>query len=154
MSFADAWNSLDSPSATGTRPEAFRSCFAARTASGLSAVIHARQGSKKAKGTKGAQDAERGAYAWLQRELTFQPGPHEKEASFLYTLFCIERIGMLTGRRWFGEHDWYEQSARAVLRQQEQPGIWRGYAENIEIALALLLLKRSQRVVTTTGDAK
>ena len=43
-----------------------------------------------------------------------------------YCLYGIERTGRLTGRRFFGGHDWYEIGCRYLVSVQNADGFWRG----------------------------
>ena len=65
------------------------------------------------------------AIAWLGGEGTFSVGanPHS-QAWHLYYLYGLERAGRLTGRRFFGNHDWYREGAEFLLRFQRQRGEW------------------------------
>src|SRR5262249_32716512 len=45
----------------------------------------------------------------------------------LYYVYGIERAGRLSGRRFFGEHDWYREGAEYLLRMQSPTeGTWQG----------------------------
>ncbi|SIO60953.1 A-macroglobulin complement component [Singulisphaera sp. GP187] len=44
-----------------------------------------------------------------------------------YYLYGMERAGRLTGRRFFGEHDWYREGAEKLVHDQDPlRGFWRG----------------------------
>jgi len=66
----------------------------------------------------------------------------------LYHIYGIERAGRLSGRRFFGEHDWYREGAAFLLATQTMPdGYWvgDGMFENRPIVgscLALLFLSK------------
>ncbi len=66
----------------------------------------------------------------------------------LYYLYGLERAGRLSGRRFFGEHDWYREGADFLIRHQVAgTGEWRGGAgfENdplIATSFALLFLSK------------
>lgn len=74
-----------------------------------------------------------------------------------YTLYSIERVGALTGRRHLGGLDWYLHGAKLYLDTQEpQSGRWKGqYNAVVETAFALLFLKRgtAPMVVTITESS-
>jgi hypothetical protein len=59
------------------------------------------------------------------RRLTEDSVPRDLGAPF-YTLAGIGRAGRLTGRRYFGEADWYEVGARYLLAAQKADGSWGG----------------------------
>jgi hypothetical protein len=59
------------------------------------------------------------------RRLTEENAPRSLGVPF-YTLAAVGRAGRLTGRRYFGESDWYEVGARHLLTAQKADGSWRG----------------------------
>lgn len=60
-----------------------------------------------------------------------------------YTLYGVERVGVLCGRRLLGGRDWYAEGAKWYLDNQRGDGSWTGqYRETVETAFALLFLKR------------
>jgi hypothetical protein len=72
------------------------------------------------------------ALEWLgghfPRRLTEEDAPRRLGSPF-YCLAGIERAGRLSGRRYFGEADWYEVGARYLLATQKEDGSWRGPKE-------------------------
>jgi hypothetical protein len=68
-----------------------------------------------------------------------------------YTLFGISRIGIVSGRKYLGEHDWYSQGARWLLNQQRMSGAWGGGEEIddpvVATSFALLFLTRGSAPV-------
>ncbi len=98
------------------------------------------------------------AIEWMGRKfsVTYNPGPRDSfSAHYLYYyLYGMERAGRLSGRRFFGEHDWYREGAEVLVkRQSESTGAWVGSnagAENnpeIATALSLLFLSKGKRPV-------
>lgn len=69
----------------------------------------------------------RDALRWIgerfPRELTEANAPRELGSPF-YALYGIERTGRLTGRRYFGGHDWYEVGCRFLVDTQKADGSW------------------------------
>ena len=76
-------------------------------------------------GASGPRDAEsekridRGL-EWLSRNFsaanpqsTGTPG----NGRTLYWLYCVERVGIASGYKYFGNHDWYREGAEAVLKE-------------------------------------
>jgi hypothetical protein len=68
-----------------------------------------------------------------------------------YDLFSLERVGLASGFKHFGTHDWYRELAVQVLRTQWPDGSWGG-SENetdklIETAYHVLFLARGRHPV-------
>jgi hypothetical protein len=63
---------------------------------------------------------------WLANSFAVGHNPGTS-AWLLYYLYGIERAGRLSGKRFFGEHDWYREGAAFLLAMQMVPeGTWRG----------------------------
>jgi hypothetical protein len=41
-----------------------------------------------------------------------------------YNVYGIERAGRLSGRRWFGDHDWYREGCDYLVKNQHDNGSW------------------------------
>lgn len=66
------------------------------------------------------------ALIWMRR---FTPGsnPGGGNQWVLYYLYGVERAGRLSGRRFFGDHDWYREGTRYLIDQQDRrKGAWGG----------------------------
>ena len=61
-----------------------------------------------------------------------------------YTLYGLERVGLASGFKFFGDHEWYRELATAVIRAQEGDGSW---GNEIETAYHLLFLARGRHPV-------
>ncbi|MCG6154481.1 DUF4159 domain-containing protein [Rubinisphaera margarita] len=71
-------------------------------------------------------DALERGIRWLSRNFSVQTNPLSS-SWWLYYMYGLERAGRLSGRRFFGTHDWYREGARALLvRQSKRDGSWRG----------------------------
>jgi hypothetical protein len=83
----------------------------------------------------------------------FNPtGPNDVGKHYLfYYLYGVERAGRLSGRRFFGDHDWYREGAEYILeRQQPVSGAWVGTSQiaegqgEIATSFALLFLSKGR----------
>lgn len=101
----------------------------------------------------GNEAVQRGL-AWLSQPNVFAVSHNPGSRQWLfYYLYGLERVGRMTGRRFFGQHDWYRQGCeQLVLRDGPDAlsGFWRGagHAENdpqIATSLALLFLSKGRR---------
>ncbi len=62
-----------------------------------------------------------------------------------YTMYGIERIGVASGRKYFGTVDWYEKGADVFVHRQGQDGSWGGSIP--DTCFALVFLTRSSAPV-------
>lgn len=60
-----------------------------------------------------------------------------------YQLYGIERVGLASGFKYFGEHDWYRLLARQAVDAQGPDGSW-GSGNPIDTSFALLFLARGR----------
>lgn len=66
------------------------------------------------------------AHRWMARNFSVNTNPGGA-SWLLYYLYGLERAGRLSGRRFFGTHDWYREGARTLLaRQSRRDGSWKG----------------------------
>ena len=86
---------------------------------------------------------------WLTRSFSVQRNPGGRATEhLLYYLYGLERAGRLSGRRFFGTHDWYREGAKFLVRNQDaRRGVWRsaGIGSNdpaIGTAFSLLFLSK------------
>jgi hypothetical protein len=95
------------------------------------------------------------AINWLVRNYSVKANPvsgGRGNDNVMYYLYGMERAGRLSGRRYFGPHDWYRDGAKELLFRQQRDGHWvtRGHGEDsphIATALALLFLSKGKRPV-------
>ena len=73
-----------------------------------------------------------------------------------YGLYGLERVGLASGYKYFGRHDWYSELARILVAQQHQDGSWgvtpaaNGQVSPqtlIDTAYALLFLARGRHPI-------
>jgi len=88
--------------------------------------------------------------AWLAVNFRADENPGRGSSWVNYWLYAVERCGILSGRRYFGEHDWYREGAAALLREQNADGSWgpwdrRDYSAVAETSLALLFLAKGRK---------
>lgn len=88
---------------------------------------------------------------WLGRHYATDrnPGGHSWR---LYYLYAAERVGRMTGQRFFGTHDWYREMARSLVRDQDRfTGAWTSHGTEsnptLGTALAILALSKGRRPV-------
>ena len=62
-----------------------------------------------------------------------------------YGLYGIERVGLASGFKHFGRHDWYRELASEIVRLQKRNGSWGDGA--IDTAYAVLFLSRGRHPV-------
>jgi hypothetical protein len=76
-----------------------------------------------------------------------------------YALYGIERAGRLSGRRFFGEHDWYEAGCNLLVKKQDGDGSWQNFPGNgfqaslgplVNTSFALLFLSKGRTPVLLT----
>ena len=63
-----------------------------------------------------------------------------------YALYAIERVGIASGYKYFGDYDWYARGAEQLVRGQKPDGAW-GNASLTETAFAILFLSRGRAPV-------
>ena len=81
------------------------------------------------------------ALAWLERGDRIL----DNGGNWGYTLYGVERVGLASGFKFFGKHDWYRERAREALDLQQPDGSWGG--NEIATAYALLFLARGRHPI-------
>ena len=62
-----------------------------------------------------------------------------------YYSYAIERIGVASGHKQIGDHDWYREGAWHFLRHQQKDGSWTvGYNPAVETSFAILFLAKGR----------
>ena len=85
---------------------------------------------------------------WMATNFSVQTNPGSGQWH-LYYLYGLERAGRLSGRRFFGSHDWYRDGAAALVRGQVPlGGYWDGQSgPEVTTSFALLLLAKGRAPV-------
>lgn len=141
------------------------------TASGIAALVIAKselEGNKAAwaKRADPVNQAIRDGCAWLARHFIPDANPAAGNIRINWTyyyLYGCERAGVLAGTYRFGGHDWWDEGAAWLLKQQQRDGCWpseSALSEQADTCFALLFLKRAtvplvplppKRVMTGAG---
>jgi hypothetical protein len=64
-----------------------------------------------------------------------------------YALYGVERVGLASGFKFFGNHNWYPELARQVLQRQRPDGSWGRGEDVVDTAYALLFLSRGRHPI-------
>lgn len=73
------------------------------------------------------------------------------KADNLYSIYGVERIGVASGRKYFGTHDWFAEDADRLVKWQKPDGSWQpnfvGATPEVATSYALLFLSRGRAPV-------
>jgi len=85
---------------------------------------------------------ERGV-EWITRRYSISVNPGRDLAWYYFWLYSLERIGVVSGRRTFGPHDWFREGTALLVNGQRPDGSWtdRLYHD----ALCLLFLAKGYK---------
>ncbi|RKY27056.1 MAG: hypothetical protein DRP83_03090 [Planctomycetota bacterium] len=87
-------------------------------------------------------DAINRGLEWLSRNFSAELNPRKGPEWYFRWLFALQRVGLITGRKYLGGVDWYAAGSRELLRRQQADGSWH-FGKRIEpTCLALLFLTR------------
>ena len=80
---------------------------------------------------------------WIADHYTLQENPNRSLAWYYFWLYSLERLGVISGRRTFGDHDWFREGTTLLVRGQRSDGRWtdRLYHD----ALCLLFLAKGYK---------
>ncbi len=81
---------------------------------------------------------------WLEDNFSVTNNPRGGGNTYYY-LYALERVGMISGQRYFGSHDWYLEGAERLVASQQRTGGWG--SQMYETAFALLFLAKGNRPV-------
>ncbi len=90
--------------------------------------------------------------AWLARNFSVWRNPGASNSWLFYYLYGLERTGRMTARRFIGDHDWYREGAKMLVKEQLLTGAWpdtegRERDPLLTTSFALLFLAKGQRPV-------
>jgi len=83
---------------------------------------------------------------WLAKTVN-DPGANRQNLWEYYTLYGMERVGMIGGLRNFGSTDWYRVGAASLVSRQMRDGSWGGGGSLYNDSFALLFLSKGSRPV-------
>ncbi len=88
---------------------------------------------------------------WLTKRFSVTENPGRRTSWLYYYLYALERVGMISGQRNFGKHDWYRKGAAQLVKTQNGNGSW-GNARmagrsSFQTSLAVLFLAKGNRPV-------
>jgi len=107
----------------------------------------------------GVDDRIQRGLQWLAARFTTERHPVDAiggrrgvDTWWLYYMYCLERVGRLTGQQFIGTNDWYRAGAASLIRRQAIDGSWTGTGQGesdpqIGTAFALLFLAKGRRPV-------
>jgi hypothetical protein len=81
--------------------------------------------------------------AWLAKNYTLDENPGRALAWYYFWIYGLERVGVATGRRTLGGHDWFREGTAMLVNGQRPDGSWTGriYYD----AFGLLFLAKGRR---------
>src|SRR5262249_41384275 len=85
---------------------------------------------------------------WLAAHWTLDANPESQkngaEARQLYYLYGLERVGVLLGTDFLGDHEWYPEGAKWLVEHQRPDGSWRvRESDMLDTSYAMLFLTRA-----------
>ncbi|MCR4314818.1 MAG: DUF4159 domain-containing protein [Planctomycetes bacterium] len=91
---------------------------------------------------------------WLAEHFEVERGANVSANWNYYYLYSMERVGILSGLRSFGDHEWYFEGAGYILEKQDPQGFWcstadagTDFAKTHDTSFALLFLGRANAPV-------
>jgi hypothetical protein len=84
---------------------------------------------------------------WLAKHWSLEVDPSTEAWVHYYSIYGLERAGVLLGQDFFGEHEWYPEGAKWLLGHQRPDGSWfdegKSRSQVHDTCFALLFLKRA-----------
>ena len=86
-----------------------------------------------------------GGLLWMAAHFSVRENPGRGMTWLYYYLYGLERVGMISGMRNFGPHDWYREGAAYLVATQDPDGTW---GRNVYVnVFGLLFLCKGNRPV-------
>lgn len=122
--------------------EAYGSMTAAAVASLCLTADHL-AGQEPAETAADRQAAIERGIDWMRQYYTLKENPRRELAWYYFWLYSLERVGVISGRRTFGDHDWFCEGMTLLVSGQRPDGSWtdRTYHDS----LCLLFLTKGYR---------
>ncbi|MBN2581755.1 MAG: DUF4159 domain-containing protein [Planctomycetes bacterium] len=95
--------------------------------------------SKSSRGKDIVGDSLKRGMEWLNRE--FLPDTSPKGYHYYYWIYQAERVGIATGYRYFGTHDWYREICSYLLPKQDGAG---AFGTTVDTSFAILFLVKGR----------
>jgi len=123
--------------------------YGSMTCAGLASLVIARHHLGEKKPTLDA--AAVGGLEWLAWHFSLEENPVSPTLNHYYYLYGLERVGMLAGVDFIGDHEWYPEGARYLLENQNSDGSWASKkgpphgspADYLDTCYAILFLRRA-----------
>lgn len=123
--------------------------YGSMTAAGITSLFIVNEEAGKGSAVCGAAPDDprlRQALDWLGDNFTVESNPNHGSHHYYY-LYALERIGVLTGQRYIGGHDWYREGAAYLVRKQKPDGSWADNSGILATQFALLFLGKGREPV-------
>ena len=89
-------------------------------------------------------------FDWIKKHFSVVKNPGIRglfaESWYYYYMYALERVGMITGRKYIGGFDWYRLGAAELINRQKKDGSW---GTTSQTSFALLFLSKGDRPVLT-----
>jgi hypothetical protein len=82
---------------------------------------------------------------WLAQHFTLSENPNRALSWYYFWVYAMERAGVTSGRRMFGDHDWFREGGALLVGGQRADGTWTDHL--YDDALCLLFLSKGYKPV-------
>lgn len=99
---------------------------------------------------QGAYEPAVKALAWLGKRFSVAENPKKGIQWLYYWLYSVERVALASGRKYFGDHNWFAEGAAELVDTQNRDGSWSHGPPEARVAstaFALLFLARGRHPV-------